>query len=688
MELFNKGIRERLMAVFVVLSLVLIVIVGSISYYHGRKIIMESISAKLPTFASQIIQKIDTMFYFVSKDTQAWAGLDIMQDVLTKDVDARITSLLSKLKEGYGVYKNIYCVDEKGNIIASSNPKSIGTHVGGEDWVKEALGGKTVIKDVYLSPLDNAMVVNLAVPVYALQGTNKIIGVLSSHFDWQQIVTTINTAMMDNKPQSRSSHLVMINKEGLALSDASFDKERRETGLLKDNLIHQGLKSADLAREGKSGWMVEKNEYGIESLIGFASSKGLGDFKGLEWSVLAMTSLQEAYTPIRNLRDVMALTGLLLLIMVIFITYFMSLSLVKPLNLLLMAAHNLASRAGDLRQKIAISTSDEIGKLAGAFNAMIDSLHDMVYQVRHTADKVINSAQELSASNEEMNSSIQQVSTAIAQVAQGASNQANKLEETFEVVEKASVALKQMVDNAQMASASGNETNDHAEKGRVFAAESVAKIEFLAKTVMDTVKVIQGLGEKSEQISEITGTITSIADQTNLLALNAAIEAARAGEAGRGFAVVAEEVRKLAEGSAIAVRKIDALIKSIQTETNRAISSIDVSSKEAQEGRNQVTKIAEGLVEISKSAGQSADLAKQIWHAGTQQVEETKHIKESIQQIGVIAKEFAATSQEVSASTEEQTAAMQEMAASAQELANTSIDLKTLFDKFKLRGEK
>lgn len=675
------------MAVFVILSLASILIVGSISYYSGRTIIMESISAKLPTIASQLMKHIDTMFYFVFKDTQTWADLDIMQDVLTKDIDGRISSLLSKLKKGYGVYRDIYCVDVNGNIVASSNPKSIGTYIGGEDWIKQALEGKFVVKDVYFSSLDHTFVVNFVSPIYAFQDTHKIIGVLSSHFDWEKIATTVGATLIDNKPQNQSSHLVMINKEGFVLSEAAYDQEKKRR-LLKDNLRNKELRSATLASQGKNGWIVENNEHGIESLIGYASSEGVEDFKGLGWSMLAMVSLQEAYLPIRDLRNVMASTGVLLIIIVIIIAYFISHSLVKPLNLLVIAANNLASRAGDLTQKIVISTSDEIGRLGGAFNAIIDSMHDMVFQVRRTAEKVINSAQELSAANEEMNASIQQVSSAITHVAQGAVHQVSKIDETFDVVEKASIALQEMVDDAEATSKAGEKTNDHAEKGRIFAVETVAKIEHLTETVMDTVKVVQGLGEKSQQISEITGTITSIADQTNLLALNAAIEAARAGEAGRGFAVVAEEVRKLAEGSAIAVRKIDNLIKSIQTETNRAINSIDISSKEVHEGRSYVSKIAEGLIEISKAAGEAAGLANQISTAGSKQIEKTKQIKESMQQIGTISKEFAAASEEVSASTEEQTSSMQEMAASAQELARMSLDLKTLVDKFKLREEK
>ncbi|MCU0650945.1 MAG: methyl-accepting chemotaxis protein, partial [Candidatus Omnitrophica bacterium] len=200
----------------------------------------------------------------------------------------------------------------------------------------------------------------------------------------------------------------------------------------------------------------------------------------------------------------------------------------------------------------------------------------------------------------------------------------------------------------------------------------------------DTAQVIQKLGQMSQQIGEITETITSIADQTNLLALNAAIEAARAGEAGRGFAVVAEEVRKLAEGSAEAVRKIGGLIRSIQNETNHAVGSIDVSSKEVQEGKAQVTKISEVLNGITDAAKSASGVTAEIVAFGHQIILEVEHVVKSLNEVVKIARESASTAQEVTSSTEEQTASMQEMSASAQELARLSGDLMSVVSKFKL----
>lgn len=358
-------------------------------------------------------------------------------------------------------------------------------------------------------------------------------------------------------------------------------------------------------------------------------------------------------------------------------------SIVAPLSSLLMRAKQVAE--GDLSEEaIAITTRDEIGELAAAFQQMVRSLRTMVTHVHETAEKVAHSLQEVSTTFQEMNVSSQDVANAIGQVSKGAAIQAEQLTGAFEIMEKAAISLKQVVANAQSANSAVTQTSGRAETGRVTANEAVNRIGRLTNTVLETTAVIQSLGKMSQQISEITATITSIADQTNLLALNAAIEAARAGEAGRGFAVVAEEVRKLAEAAAEAVAKIGGLIKSIQGEAERAVKAIEVSSKEVQGGKEQVAKIAEALGDINRVAREAATFVDQITVSGQERVLEVEKIVRAINEVASVAKESATSIEQVSSTSQEQTASMQEITASAQELAQLAMDLKDMVGKFRL----
>jgi methyl-accepting chemotaxis protein len=400
--------------------------------------------------------------------------------------------------------------------------------------------------------------------------------------------------------------------------------------------------------------------------------------------VLDWTPIQDSMNQTRTRNILFSLLGLILMATLVFLLLKRMLSL--PVGILIGGTMPLS--AGDLTQKIVIKSKDELGRLGDAFNKIVNSMHAIVSQVRNSADRVASSAEEMSSSAQEMNATTQEVSAAIQKVSKGATTQAERLQETFETLEKTAESIKQIVTDAQAANQATSDTNIQAEASKTQAKETVNKIERLTVTVSDTAKVIQALGQMSQQIGEITVTITSIADQTNLLALNAAIEAARAGEAGRGFAVVAEEVRKLAEGSAEAVRKIGGLIRSIQSETNRAVNAIDMSSKEVQEGMSEVAKIAEVLAEISKGAQSSYKLTNGIAEAGQKRIIELERVVKSVNEVADIAKESASSVQEASSSTEEQTASMEEMSASAQELARLAMDLKEVVGKFKLDEKK
>src|SRR3989338_21262 len=383
---------------------------------------------------------------------------------------------------------------------------------------------------------------------------------------------------------------------------------------------------------------------------------------------------------VKWMASILFIIGLGISVIIIFLYFMLIRQIILPLMQVVITAEKIAQ--GDFTaDKLNISSSNEIGRLGMAFNKLIDSLQNILSQVLTTADKVASSAQELSSASEEMNASAQEVSGAIQSVAKGASTQAERAAQTSKAMEMASITLNQAVADAQAASRAVSQTSEMAQKGNSTAQAAVDKITRLAGTVVETAKVVKVLGERSQAIGEITDTITSIADQTNLLALNAAIEAARAGEAGRGFAVVAEEVRKLAEGSAEAVRKIGSLIKSIQSEAKEAVSSIQTSSKEVQGGMDEVSKIMDMLGEINKSVQEANVLANQISSALLQQVRDNEEVTESVTDVSNISKESASTAEEVASSTEEQNSAIEEMSASAQELADLSLNLKNLVTK-------
>ncbi|MCG2710868.1 MAG: methyl-accepting chemotaxis protein [Candidatus Omnitrophica bacterium] len=342
---------------------------------------------------------------------------------------------------------------------------------------------------------------------------------------------------------------------------------------------------------------------------------------------------------------------------------------------------------GDLTQSLDLDSEDEIGLLARSYNTIINNVHNMVRGIRDLASKVSSFAQEISTSSKEMNASTQEISSTIQKIANGVTTQARRVEDTSHLMEDMSNSVRRVAENAQSATMASEKSLEQAESGGNATNEAVEKMNKITVTVSNAAAVVQSLGEKSQQIGQITETITSIADQTNLLALNAAIEAARAGDAGRGFAVVAEEVRKLAEGSAEAARRIGTLIKGIQIETPKAVKSIEAGTKEVNEGALIVSRVSDSLIEIIEAAQLSASKVKEITTATQTQLSNSEKIVKAVDEVAVVAEESASATEQASSAAQEQTASMQELTASAEELARLSLDLQGLVGQFKLKDK-
>ncbi|HEY9104154.1 PAS domain-containing methyl-accepting chemotaxis protein [Chitinimonas sp.] len=148
------------------------------------------------------------------------------------------------------------------------------------------------------------------------------------------------------------------------------------------------------------------------------------------------------------------------------------------------------------------------------------------------------------------------------------------------------------------------QTEQVSQQGASVIETAAVEMRSIANSAKYSAELIADLGAKSSSISSIVGTIKDIADQTNLLALNAAIEAARAGEQGRGFAVVADEVRKLAERTAISTREISGMIESIRVGTDSAITGVNQMLKQAEQGVEYANNAGVAINKIRDSSNQ------------------------------------------------------------------------------------
>jgi methyl-accepting chemotaxis protein len=314
-------------------------------------------------------------------------------------------------------------------------------------------------------------------------------------------------------------------------------------------------------------------------------------FDGGPWSVVASMPKAEIRAVTWAVGIRLVIGSVLAMLLAVGAAVWLLRSKLQPLSDLVRQAEALG--AGDLSARLNVSSHDEIGQLARSFNQMGEALSTMVSHIRKAAEEVNSRAQALSGLS--------------GGAYEGMEQQSGEITSMAGAVEEFSATSLNIADNMGNTERLAQENAQQTRIGRNSMQEASSSLEHIATALNSTATVINTLGQRSQEIGGIVGTITSIADQTNLLALNAAIEAARAGEQGRGFAVVADEVRNLASRTREATDEISAMIQSIQQETGNAITTMEHGNVLMQEGLSRNADVASALARIdeqSRSAGQ------------------------------------------------------------------------------------
>jgi twitching motility protein PilJ len=231
-------------------------------------------------------------------------------------------------------------------------------------------------------------------------------------------------------------------------------------------------------------------------------------------------------------------------------------------------------------------------------------------------------------------------------------------------------SMKNVSGNALESARVARQSLDAAQKGAVAVSNSIKGMNEIREQIQETSKRIKRLGESSQEIGEIVELISDITEQTNVLALNAAIQAASAGEAGRGFTVVAEEVQRLAERTGEATKQIAAIVKTIQTDTQDAVSAMENSTQGVVEGAKLSDAAGQALGEISSVSTNLAQLIERISTETQSQADIAGRVANSMQHILGI--------------TEQTTEGTKQTAVSIGELADLAVELKGSVAGFKV----
>ncbi len=386
---------------------------------------------------------------------------------------------------------------------------------------------------------------------------------------------------------------------------------------------------------------------------------------------LAATMVGMAYVIYTEETDIINNTSLLLAVVGIVLVAFIAVVMISQTRkqLIEQASQNERNQAailqlldeiadlaeGDLRIHASV-TENFTGAIADSINFAIDQMRGLVSNINNLSVQVSKAAGE--------------TQNTARNLASAAENQAKEIGAASQAINEMAISIDQVSSNAAESSAVAERAVEIANNGAEVVQDTIQGMDTIRGQIQETSKRIKRLGESSQEIGDIVSLINDIADQTNILSLNAAIQASMAGDAGRGFAVVADEVQRLAERSSAATKQIAALVKTIQTDTNEAVISMEQTTSEVVGGAKRAQDAGVALEEIENVSTNLAELIQTISNAARQQAVSAGHVSNTMNVIQEI------TAQTVNGS--EQTAS------SIGNLAGIANEMQTSVEGFKL----
>jgi twitching motility protein PilJ len=288
---------------------------------------------------------------------------------------------------------------------------------------------------------------------------------------------------------------------------------------------------------------------------------------------------------------------------------------------------------GDLTVQATV-TEDITGAIADSINYAVDALRGLVTTINASAIQLDSATRQTQALSQHLAKASGAQSKQIGSATESAASMAGSVAEVSGNAERASDVARHSVEVAH--------------KGGDAVRRTIDGMNTIRETIQETSKRIKRLGESSQEIGNIVELINDIAEQTNILALNASIQSSMAGDAGRGFAVVADEVQRLAERAANATKQIEVLVRTIQTDTNEAVVSMERSTTDVVGGALLAENAGAALEEIEQVSNQIASLVQNISGSARQQTHAAQNIARNMQVLKEISGQTAESTQATS----------------------------------------
>lgn len=514
--------------------------------------------------------------------------------------------------------------------------------------------------------LEGAPIVLSSSPIYNASG--EIVGVASGG---HQIDSLIN--IISNVTLGESGFVTVFTSDGTIV--AGKNKEDMKT--ISDYKNSDLDKLVENSMGGKTG-VVETDFNGDNSLLYYSKAEEM------DWGIMISVPTREAFSDAHSLLSYFSIITLVFIILGAIINYGINKRSLKPIKEVSDKIEQLATSEGDLTQRLAIKSNDEVGHLSKSFNSLLDSLQDLIGGILHKGEAVTENTAVLSEHAEEMVQLSGVVTTNVHNSAELSTEQEKGNIKNLDSINEITHGVSEIKDHSLMVSEKTKTAYKEVGLANAEVSSLLTQMSDIKHSVRNSSDIVRRLGNRSSEIGNIVNMIRSITEQTNLLALNASIEAARAGEHGKGFAVVANEVRKLAEESAQSAKQISELVKEIQQETSSAVVEIESVTNQFGTGMEKLEVVNGSLQDVYLSSKESTDEVDKIFIEIEQLLSKVEDVETVIKDNSQKSNESTKYIREVASSSEEQLSSIQDITTLIEETALLAGELSGLLKRFKL----
>lgn len=657
----KKSLQIRAIIGISFVFVALISVVTYIEYVNSKKLILSSMENSGKQTVTIHAQNLSSWVKSRLSQVEVIANTELVSKMNYSEI---IPYFQREQKNYDGVFNSLGVSDTSGKLTMQNN---VVIDIGSEGTFPQVLQGKKIISNPFedkQNPSD--LIISMECPVKDTKD-GKVVGLVSG-------ACLVSTVFKENTNFhiGNTDKVYILNSSGEVLFQQDNQKSDESNLLKTSNNEYSSLIKDAISKDSFYGQFKDNDD----TKMLFSSR-----VDGTDWYMILEVPTKE-YTS--NLNSLLYLISIVSALAVILIIVVLVISLRKFFNRLLkvsLIAEEVAE--GNLLSSLPES-SDELGRINVTFNKMINNLKNIIIKIKEVSDVVGESSNSCKIVSSEVVEEGCNIRQSVENLASGAKSTAEEIQNITLSVNDMENKSKELVEISTNIDELIAEAKDKTLNGSKNLDITVKLLDKMEESVNLSSGVVTELSDKSKTIANITTTISAISEQTNLLALNASIEAARAGEQGKGFAVVAEEVRQLAEQSALATQEISKEIQDIQSEIENAVTAMGDSINFVGQGTKSIDNILVVFSGIEEEIDRIKNMSFSISGIAKALLENNKKIFDAVSNTSAISEEAAASALSVQDMITKQEGIFSNLKGASAHLDELSLSLSSEISKFKV----